>query len=178
MFKGLRPPWRKRAEVDLSQGIFDLHNHLAQRALALAESGALGLADGFDLRFEVMVLLVSAALHHLGTRQGRQGAALARLWELTFEGFDFSLRQRGVMDVRMGKRMQKLFQHATGRRNAYLDALDQGDETALAAAVARNVLDGAPATDPRVGMVLAELPEVAARVTTFFSLLEKGGGNQ
>lgn len=71
------------------------------------------------------------------------GPALAELsQEVTdefFKDIDHSLRELGINDVSMPKRMKKLARMFYGRAQAYREALAAGDGAALAAAVARNV---------------------------------------
>lgn len=134
------------------------YDRCAQAALQLAGTGGLGLEDDFNLRFELMILFASQALHRMRLASGQPDSPAAQaLWEMVFEGFDHSLRQRGVVDLRMAGRMRKLLLHATGRRNAYLAAWEAGDEGLLREAIARNVLNLAPADDARVAVVLAAL---------------------
>ncbi|MBF0127725.1 MAG: hypothetical protein HQM02_11005 [Magnetococcales bacterium] len=139
-----------------AMGIYD---QLAGRTLALTAGERLGVSDDFPLRFDVMVLQVAATLHHLH-HQTRETGLARLLWEMTFEGFEESLRGRGVTDIRMAARMNKLLAQGTGRRNAYLAALDAGDRTALREAIARNVLNGAPPDDPRVEVLLESIQEI------------------
>ncbi|MBF0180863.1 MAG: ubiquinol-cytochrome C chaperone family protein [Magnetococcales bacterium] len=136
-----------------------IHDRLAERTLALTGGDRLGIADDFPLRFDVMVLLAAAAVHRL-RRQGNQEAMAQAVWEMTFEGFEESLRKRGVTDLRMGTRMNRLLRQAGGRGMAYLTAWEAGDEIALRAAVARNVLNGADPDDPRVAELLASARQV------------------
>lgn len=68
--------------------------------------------------------------------------------EAFFEDLDHSIRELGVGDAAVPKRMKKIGRMFYGRANAYEAALDLGDEAALAAALARNVHpDVAPAPD-------------------------------
>ncbi|MBF0612717.1 MAG: hypothetical protein G8345_16595 [Magnetococcales bacterium] len=138
----------------LHQWALTVHDHLASQVLKLAASGSLELKDGFELRFELMVLAVTSCLFRLH-KQGEEESQekLAALWEITFEGLEYSLRERGVNDIRIAARMRRLFQDATGRRNAYLTAWQDGDGQGLRAAIARNVLNGAAREDPRMDLL-------------------------
>jgi hypothetical protein len=138
-----------------------VYNQVAGQAVRLAESGRLQLADDFSLRFEVVVFFIARVLF-LWRQDNKPEAALQALWETTFEGFDHTLRQRGVNDIRMAARMNKLFRYATGRRDAYLAAWTTDDTAALHAAMARNVLNGASPDDLRVGILLEALLDVQA----------------
>lgn len=157
---GFLSPKRRRVDRRRMTGRA-LYNRVAARTAALAESGELGLEDDFSLRFEVVVLFASGTLFQWRV-SGRDDPDLAQAyWEEVFEGFDHSLRQRGVTDVRMAARMRKLLVHGTGRRKAYLTALESGDKNALRDAIGRNVLNDVPGSDPRVDRLLDELEQAA-----------------
>ncbi|MBF0614697.1 MAG: hypothetical protein HQL92_06040 [Magnetococcales bacterium] len=136
------------------------HDRLAAMTLTLTRDERLGVTDDFPLRFDVMVLLVAGVLFHWRTRQDQ--AWSHALWEMTYEGFEESLRNRGVTDMGMGRRMKKLFRQGTGRRDAFLAAWEAGDPDAVRAAVARNVLNGADPADSRVDCLLEAVREVVA----------------
>lgn len=144
---------KKSFEARLRGQAMTIYDQLAERTLALTGGDHLGLPDDFALRFDVMVLLVAGVLRRMRQREDAKELAQC-LWEMTFEGFDESLRSRGVTDVRMAARMNKLLAQATGRRNAYLMAWDAGDVPALREAVGRNVLNGADPQDSRVDILL------------------------
>jgi cytochrome b pre-mRNA-processing protein 3 len=64
-----------------------------------------------------------------------------------FRRLDASLRELGVGDMGVGKRMKKLARSFYGRAQAYDEALDSGDAGALAEALGRNALGtGEPAS--------------------------------
>ena len=90
-------------------------------------------------RFEMLSLHVFLFMHR--TRGGDQ--ALADLTqELTDEFFtdvDHSLRELGIGDMGISKRMKKLARMFYGRAEAYDAALRAGDAPALAAAFQRNL---------------------------------------
>ncbi|MEO5346244.1 MAG: hypothetical protein H7834_07695 [Magnetococcus sp. YQC-9] len=149
---------KKKAAREIRTRILALYDQLAGETLRLTAGDRLGVNDDFPLRFDVMILLVAGVVHRLHHR-GDDELAQA-LWEMTFEGLEESLRQRGVTDLSMARRMKKLVRHATGRRDAFLAAWDAKDETALRQAVARNVLNGADPLDQRVSGLIAAVGEV------------------
>lgn len=56
-----------------------------------------------------------------------------------FQDVDHSLRELGIGDLGVPKRMKKLARMYFGRTAAYSEALDRGDREALSAALTRNV---------------------------------------
>ena len=80
--------------------------------------------------------------------RARGAAALGELaQEVTDEFFkdvDHSLRELGINDVSMPKRMKKLARMFYGRADAYGRAIAAGDEAVLADALARNVAPQQP----------------------------------
>lgn len=90
-------------------------------------------------RFEMLSLHVFLVLHRL---KGEGAAADALGQELTdgfFQDVDHSLRELGIGDMGVPKRMKRLARMFYGRAGSYGAAIDTGDIDALAAALARNV---------------------------------------
>lgn len=86
---------------------------------------------------------------------GTQSQPLAHaLVDQMFAEFDRGLRQVGVGDLSVPKKMKGLGSDWLGRVEAYGPYLDAGDAPALAAALARNVI-GAP-ENPEQGLPLAQ----------------------
>lgn len=96
-------------------------------------------------RYEMLSLHMVLFLERART----SGPALAGLaQEVTDEFFkdvDHSLRELGINDISMPKRMKKLAKMFYGRAQAYREALVADDAAALAAAFARNVQPQQPA---------------------------------
>jgi cytochrome b pre-mRNA-processing protein 3 len=90
-------------------------------------------------RFEMLSLMMLLFQHRL---HGEKGASLEVAQVLIDEFFmdvEHSLRELGISDVGVPKRMKKLAKMYYGRTAAYADALDRDDRPALAAALTRNV---------------------------------------
>jgi len=90
-------------------------------------------------RFEMLSLHMFLFQHRL---RGEEGVALEVAQVLIDEFFldvEHSLRELGVGDVGVPKRMKRLAKMFYGRTAAYDDALERRDGDALAAALARNV---------------------------------------
>ncbi|MFH6782447.1 MULTISPECIES: ubiquinol-cytochrome C chaperone family protein [Methylobacterium] len=100
----------------------------------------LGVPDTVEGRFEALCLHVVLVLRHL-RRLPPPAADIAQdLVNSVFEQLDSSLRELGVGDMGVSKRMKKLAQAFYGRAAAYDAALDAGDRDGLAVVLARNVL--------------------------------------
>lgn len=93
-------------------------------------------------RYEMIALHLFLVLHRL---RGEQGAAATLAQELTdafFADLDHSIRELGIGDLGVPKRMKKLARMFYGRAAAYGEAIDAGNASRLAEALARNVRPG------------------------------------
>lgn len=112
----------------------------------------LGVADRIDARFELYtlhVLLLNMRLRDDGERGADAGQ---QLFDTYVSALDHTLRELGVGDISVGKKMRKLGESLYGRMTAYEASLKAGDESALAASLARNVYES---EDSSVGAALA-----------------------
>jgi len=90
-------------------------------------------------RYEMLSVHFFLLLHRL---QGKDGALREIAQELTdhfFLDLDHSLREFGIGDMGLPKRMKKFAKMFYGRLAAYTEAVDAGDVGALAGALRRNV---------------------------------------
>lgn len=98
--------------------------------------------DSVDGRFDMISLHAYLALDRL---KGGNGDFRQALVDELFADMDRSLREMGVGDISVGKKVRKMAEVFYGRVAAYERALGEGTE-ALEAALARNIHpDGAPA---------------------------------
>ncbi|GJD99043.1 ubiquinol-cytochrome C chaperone family protein [Methylobacterium isbiliense] len=118
---------------------------------------ALGVPDTVEGRFETLCLHVILVLRRLRQLPAPAEDVAQDLVDSVFAQLDSSLRELGVGDLGVAKRMKKLAQAFYGRAGAYDAALDAGDRPALAVALARNVLarDEAEAGTPLAAYVAA-----------------------
>ena len=107
---------------------------------------ALGIPDSLEGRFESLTLhmvLVLRALRHLPAPADEVAKDVT---DAFFRDLDASLREMGIGDTTVPKRMKKLAEAFFGRAHAYDKPLDAEDETGLALALGRNVCaSGEPA---------------------------------
>jgi cytochrome b pre-mRNA-processing protein 3 len=90
-------------------------------------------------RFEMLSLMMFVFQHRLHGEKGASPEIAQVLIDEFFKDVEHSLRELGISDVGVPKRMKKLARMYYGRTAAYADALDRDDQPALAAALTRNV---------------------------------------
>ncbi|MFM5884155.1 MAG: ubiquinol-cytochrome C chaperone family protein [Novosphingobium sp.] len=117
-----------------------------------------GVADSVAGRFDAVTLVLALVMLRMdGSDALRQPSA--RLTELFVDDMDGQLRQSGVGDLVVGKRIGKMVSVLGGRIEALRGALAQADDTDLIAALDRNVTFG---DAPAPAAVAAELRVLAA----------------
>lgn len=90
-------------------------------------------------RFELLSLHMVLFLHRMRGEEGAAAALTQDITDMFFQDVDHSLRELGIGDMGIPKRMKKLARMFYGRAKAYGEALDAGDRDELAAALARNI---------------------------------------
>jgi cytochrome b pre-mRNA-processing protein 3 len=102
-----------------------------------------GVPDTVDGRFDMIGLHVALLIQRLRAL-AEPGPALApAVFDAMFSDMDTSLREMGVSDLSVGKRVKAMWDAFHGRAGAYEAALAAGDQAALADALSRNVWRGA-----------------------------------
>jgi cytochrome b pre-mRNA-processing protein 3 len=103
-----------------------------------------GVADTIDGRFDLVVLHLYFLLRRL-KQAGARGRAMSQLvFDAAFANFDEALREMGVGDLSVGKKIRRMAEAFYGRLDAYERAVAQGTRGAFEAALVRNVFRGAP----------------------------------
>ena len=133
---------RRKSKAD---PVAELHGRVVAAALSPALYLHGGLADTFEGRFESLTLHVFLVMRRLKALAAPGPELAQELVDRTFTGLDHTLRQIGISDTAVPKRMKELASAFLGRVRAYEEALAGGDEQALAAALARNATGGADA---------------------------------
>lgn len=100
-----------------------------------------GVVDGFEERFDLLVLHVHLVIRRLAA--GGDPTRAQQLFDMLFFDMDRTLRAIGVGDMSVGKRVKDMIRAYYGRTKAYDAALADADDSALAAALARNVFGAA-----------------------------------
>jgi cytochrome b pre-mRNA-processing protein 3 len=107
----------------------------------------LGVPDTLDGRFDMILLHLALVLQRL--KEGREEKGLSQdVVDVMFADLDRNLREMGVGDLSVAKKIKPMAAAFSGRTDAYCRAIAEGALDDLAAAIARNVFpddDGIPA---------------------------------
>jgi cytochrome b pre-mRNA-processing protein 3 len=119
------------------------------QARSVAFYTAYGVPDTLDGRFDLIVLHLVLLL----ARLDRDGALARGVGQSLFDQFcrdlDANLREMGVGDLAVPKRMRRFGEAFYGRQTAYLAALRESDGEELEKALARNIFHGTNGDGPR-----------------------------
>jgi cytochrome b pre-mRNA-processing protein 3 len=106
--------------------------------------GDAGVPDTVDGRFDMIVLHAALVMRRLRD-EGQEGQQLAQaLFERLFDDMDAALREMGIGDMSVGKKIKVMAEAFYGRAAAYDAALKAGDTAAMSDVLFRNLYDSAP----------------------------------
>lgn len=107
---------------------------------------ACGIPDTLDGRFDSLALHAALVIGRL--QREPDGEVLAQaFFDVMFKHLDLTLREIGVQDLGVGRRIKIMAEGFHGRALAYREALAGGGEP-LAEVLRRNAYGGQPPTDP------------------------------
>ena len=96
--------------------------------------------DHLDSRFDMLCLHISLLMGRLRMLPEDVHKPLNQeLFDRFFADMDFTLREMGVGDLGVGKRVRKMSEAFMGRLLAYTKSLERNDKMELALALARNI---------------------------------------
>ncbi|MEP0322310.1 MAG: ubiquinol-cytochrome C chaperone family protein [Alphaproteobacteria bacterium] len=99
----------------------------------------IGVADTVDGRFESVVLHMVLVLRRLGAGDEQMRAIGQTVFDQFCTEMDRSLREMGIGDLAVPKRMRTIGEVFYGRSAAFDTALVEGNAAALAESLARNI---------------------------------------
>lgn len=151
---------RRNPHEDFAQR---LYTRTAERARAPELFEACGIPDTLDGRFDALALHASLVVDRL--RREPDGEALAQaFFDAMFRHLDLTLREIGVQDLGVGRRIKIMAEGFQGRALAYREALAEGKEP-LAEVLRRNAYGGRPPAGPElVAKLEAHVRQEAARL--------------
>ncbi len=163
---------KKNNNVAIVERQYGLLTASARRPVLYAE---LGVPDTVMGRFEMLsaVLILYFRRTRLSARAGQEIAQ--EIVDAFFEDVDHSIRELGVGDVAVPKRMKKLAGMFYGRLETYSAALEVKDATALTEALKRNFHPGPSPADISMQGLAAYLLEAEAVLAGYDEDLVESG---
>ncbi len=132
---------RERAQVEHA------YAEIVEQARAPLFFATLGVPDTLDGRFETLALHAFLVLNRLKSDRPGSAEFAQALFDRLFADMDRSLREMGVADLGVGRRVKAMAEAFMGRVRAYEQGLEQGNAV-LEAALGRNLYGTVAAPDP------------------------------
>lgn len=161
-----------------SQSLIDaLHGEIMAQARQTAFYSEYGVPDTLEGRFEMVALHGALAVRRL-TQLPNPGPDMAQeLMDAIFRHFDVALREIGVGDLTVPKRMKTLAAGFLGRARSYLATLDGPGRENLTQALARNVFGLGESEDKPVTSPEQLAQSGAVRLAVYVRTLEAAYGS-
>jgi cytochrome b pre-mRNA-processing protein 3 len=136
-----------------------IFRQIAERARNPVLYTVYGVPDTIDGRFEMLCLHTYAFFHGLKGKGADAEALSQATYDAMFADLDGSLRELGVADLGVGRRIKTMTEALNGRIQAYDRGFAAGDD-ALAHAIRRNVYGTVTPRDEQVCAMAAYLHSV------------------
>ena len=134
----------------------------------------LGVPDTLDGRFDLVALHAFLLIHRLQDAPDPGPALAQAVFDSMFSDMDDNLREIGVSDLSVGKRMRAMWEAFHGRAKVYTDAIQTADRAALEVALARNVWRGAAPAGAASSLARVVSAQVAHLASQSLATLESG----
>jgi cytochrome b pre-mRNA-processing protein 3 len=153
------PVFRRRSQ---GRTIRALYGAVVAQARSAAFYVDYGVPDTVEGRFDLIVLHLVLLLRRLGQNDDLRRSLGQDLFDQFCRDLDANLREMGVGDLAVPKKMQRFAEAFYGRQAAYLEALAAADRQDLESALGRNIFtvgngEGAAPLASYVRAVLREL---------------------
>lgn len=97
--------------------------------------------DNPDGRFELVALFCTSIFCAMANRGPLYKDTSQKFFDRVFKAFDQALRDLGVGDMAVAKRIRKMSESFYGRQKSYMDLVYQTDSVGLSKMIARNVFN-------------------------------------
>jgi cytochrome b pre-mRNA-processing protein 3 len=122
-----------------------------------------GVPDTVDGRFELICVHAFLYLHRLKAERPRASRFCQAFFDRMFTDFDRALREMGTGDLSVGRQVRLMARGFYGRIRAYEEGL-AGDDSRLAAALARNLFGTVPGAPAPLGSMARYFRGAAAEL--------------
>lgn len=150
-------PFRKNTATEAVYAVYSAIVAQSRQPVFYADWGVPDTVTG---RFDMISLHLALLFRRLRAERGEAAAFAQAVFDLFFKDMDRSLREMGVGDLSVPKKIQKMGNVFYGLLAKVNEALDARDRAALEAVLRRNVLPEVP--DAVAAPLAAYLEEVAA----------------
>jgi cytochrome b pre-mRNA-processing protein 3 len=121
---------------------FELYGQIVAAARMPFLYRDLGVPDTLDGRFDLVGLHAFLVIRRLSSLPPPGPDVAQAVFDAMFSDMDINLREMGVSDLTVGKRVKVMWEAFHGRASVYAAAIADSDGAALAEALARNVWRG------------------------------------
>lgn len=157
LFAALRRP--------IEQSVADsLYRRIVEQSRQPGFYSECGVPDTPNGRYDMIVAHVVLVLRRLRRAHSETNDVAQALFDLMFADMDQNLREMGVGDLAVGKRVKAMARAFYGRLAAYDAALSNQDDAALRSALRRNLFRKATPTRGQVAAVAAYMRREATRL--------------
>ena len=138
---------------------FEIYTEAVRAARDPYFYAALGVPDTLDGRFDLVGLYACMAIRRLRALPPKGPRLAQAVFDAMFSDMDINLREMGVSDMAIARKVRAMWEAFHGRADAYEAPLLARDAGALASALERNVWRGepAPGAPEMAGIALAQM---------------------
>ncbi len=154
--------WFKGSSADDSAYL--LYRNLVDQARSPQFYLNVGVPDTLDGRFDMIVLHMVVVIERLSAIGAPAKALSQKLFDVMFDDMDQALREIGVGDLSVGKKVKTMARAFYGRLSAYDEAFQDGGNEALVAALKRNVFPEVDVAAERLEALAAYLQSVREKL--------------
>lgn len=125
-------------KTKLTEPVYAVYNAIVAQSRREIFYADWGVADTLTGRFDMISLHAALVFRRLRSREAQTRAFSQNVFDCFFSDMDRSLREMGVGDLSIGKRIEKMGGLFYGMLSNLSEILDAGDRTRLVAFVSRN----------------------------------------
>ncbi|MDP7625918.1 MAG: ubiquinol-cytochrome C chaperone family protein, partial [Rhodospirillales bacterium] len=131
-------------------GIYRLYNQIVAQARIAEFYTIHGVADTVNGRFDLVALHAYIVMRRLKNIGEEGGQVSQDLFDIMFADMDRNMREMGVGDLRVGKKVKALAKSFYGRIKAYDDGIVEFEDAMLTESLKRNLYHEKVPTDAQV----------------------------